>query len=84
MIKEGTGNGTLVKNEQEFWIKAPPPPLLPDPVLLQPHKYYSGTCMKWHHIQRSPCIMQLVVKVLNLFFLKHSNFHLCPVVTSMK
>ena len=25
MIKEGTGNGTLVKNEQEFWIKAPPP-----------------------------------------------------------
>lgn len=83
MIKEGTGNGTLVKNEQEFWIKAPPP-LLPDPVLLQPHKYYSGTCMKWHHIQRSPCIMQLVVKVLNLFFLKHSNFHLCPVVTSMK
>lgn len=24
MIKEGTGNGTLVKNEQEFWIKAPP------------------------------------------------------------
>lgn len=82
MIKEGTGNGTLVKNEQEFWIKAPPP--LPDPVLLQPHKYYSGTCMKWHHIQRSPCIMQLVVKVLNLFFLKHCNFHLCPVVTSMK
>lgn len=82
MIKEGTGNGTLVKNEQEFWIKAPPP--LPDPVLLQPHKYYSGTCMKWHHIQRSPCIMQLVVKVLNLFLLKHSNFHLCPVVTSMK
>lgn len=82
MIKEGTGNGTLVKNEQEFWIKAPPP--LPDPVLLQPHKYYSGTCMKWHHIQRSPCIMQLVVKVLNLFLLKHCNFHLCPVVTSMK
>ena len=80
MIKEGTGNGTLVKNEQEFWIKAP----LPDPVLLQPHKYYSGTCMKWHHIQRSPCIMQLVVKVLNLFHPKHCNFHLCPVVTSMK
>ena len=26
MIKEGTGNGTLVKNVQEFWIKAPPPP----------------------------------------------------------
>ena len=74
MIKEGTGNGTLVKNEQEFWIKGPP----------LPHKYYSGTCMKWHHIQRSPCIMQLVVKVLNLFLLKHCNFHLCPVVTSMK
>ena len=29
MIKEGTGNGTLVKNEQEFWIKAPPPPSRP-------------------------------------------------------
>lgn len=28
MIKEGTGNGTLVKNEPEFWIKAPPPPPL--------------------------------------------------------
>lgn len=47
MIKEGTGNGTLVKNEQESGSKPP----LPDPVLLQPHKYYSGTCMKWHHIQ---------------------------------
>ena len=80
MIKEGTGNGTLVKNEQESGSK----PHLPDPVLLQPHKYYSGTCMKWHHIQRSPCIMQLVVKVLNLLLPKHCNFHLCPVVTSMK